>query len=267
MHRKKWIKTWRQNSKLSPKHHRAISLYKVGWKRQWQLNLLREAFFFQHHHPYSCCEGEMWIPGVFIDITLHHFWVMKYFKLWKMISPPAEVNKINCDLCCCINIVQIFCVCAHEGGCMCQQNAPARCPPHMHPSVMSHGSTLTHEMTSTSYPPPPAGLPCVHLKDRWLSGGVRWLVPSDQLSLISCPSLRSPSVLLHPHSPATKGCDSCGHTDHRLRFKNKSCQAGGCVPPRQRRAQTHNLPTVICAYNNGRSRGLSLQFIVHPEHC
>ena len=102
---------------------------------------------------------------------------------------------------------------------------PVCVSPRTRPSFVSHEpnhDTRYVRLLHHCHPLPPS-LPTVPASDRQMSQRrMCWLVPSDQLPLISCPSSSSPSsslvtVHLYPHGPAdTKGCDSCA--DHRLGF-------------------------------------------------
>lgn len=113
-----------------------------------------------------------------------------------------------------------------------------RCPQHCAPSHSSPPS------------PPPPSWPSLHQKDRWVSNGACWLVPSDQLPLISCPSSSPPPSISTHMAPTTKGCDSC--TEYRLRFKNKSCHAGRCIPLSQKdNKETHKHPAVTLTCTTG----------------
>lgn len=88
-------------------------------------------------------------------------------------------------------------------------HVPRGAPPRTH-SSLSHESTTTHDMSSTSrlllllplHHQQPPSWPSLHLRDRWVSDGAGGLVPSDQLPLISCPSSSPPpSISTHMALP------------------------------------------------------------------
>lgn len=74
------------------------------------------------------------------------------------------------------------------------------------PLCMSHDSTPRHSRCPqhTPTPSPTTSVPhsYMHLRDKWVSDGARWLEPSDQLPLISRPSSsQPPSITAHMGLP------------------------------------------------------------------